>query len=199
MGDSMAHCNAQPRLTHSLAFMVREGSFPKKDWMRSNRAGKREEPPTSSTLLMSSTLRPAWSSAACSGLVTRLRMPAASSSNLSRVRWLLTSWSSMMHSTLSGASGLALRIFFSFSQAARKRSMARALLRTSSFLVAMISSAKWLTMTLSKSAPPRLRSHADDITRSLPFCSAITHTWSAISPTSTMTVWMGLSSGRSVL
>lgn len=29
MGDSMAHCRAAPRETHSLAFMVREGSLPK--------------------------------------------------------------------------------------------------------------------------------------------------------------------------
>ena len=56
MGDSMAQLSAQPRATHSFAFMVRLGSLPKSSRRMVSTAGTRDELPTISTLAMSSLL-----------------------------------------------------------------------------------------------------------------------------------------------
>ena len=64
-----------------------------------------------------------------------------------------------------------------FSQATRRRKLARALVRTSSLCFAWNSAAKWSNNTASKSRPPRLRSHACASTRSCPFFSATIETW----------------------
>ena len=45
----MAQLSAAPRDTHSLAFMVREGSAPRASLMMATSEGTRELPPTTST------------------------------------------------------------------------------------------------------------------------------------------------------
>mmetsp|Transcript_1081 Transcript_1081/g.3293 ORF Transcript_1081/g.3293 Transcript_1081/m.3293 type:complete len:244 (-) Transcript_1081:752-1483(-) len=199
MGDSMAHCSAAPRDTHSLAFRVRLGSFWKVSMSFAITKGTRELPPTSSTLLIWSSLTPA-SATACS-MVFTMRGPRdeQSSSNCSLLMAPLASTSFCRLSTKMVASVLPLSTFFSFSHARRSRKLERGLLLMSSLYLASNSFTKCSNSTSSKSRPPRLRSHAWDSTSSRPFLNDTTLTWSEEWPMSTKATTTGLSSGRSVL
>mmetsp|Transcript_25267 Transcript_25267/g.64215 ORF Transcript_25267/g.64215 Transcript_25267/m.64215 type:complete len:370 (+) Transcript_25267:1001-2110(+) len=198
-GDSMAHCSAAPRLTHSLALRVREGAF----WNTSSTIlasmGTRVEEPTTSTLEMSVTGTPLCASACSSTALKRGIMGSASSSNLSRVITPRTSLSSMMHSTLSAASALALRIFLTFSSAVRSLKDAFLLAAMSILFLALNSAQKCWNSSSSRSRPPRLESHAWLRTVSPVFLSDTTDTCVEVCPTSTNATCTGSFSGRSVL
>ena len=73
-----------------------------------------------------------------------------------------------------------------FSQAWRRRKLARALLLMSILCLAPNSEQKWLNRTSSKSLPPRLRSQACDSTRSWPFLKATIETCTPLRWISTM-------------
>mmetsp|Transcript_12507 Transcript_12507/g.44976 ORF Transcript_12507/g.44976 Transcript_12507/m.44976 type:complete len:349 (-) Transcript_12507:876-1922(-) len=126
-GESIAPWSAHPLATHSLALSVRPGTCPKNASSCAEMNGIRDALPTSSTAAMSSGTSPASLIAVVTGPMSFSSKPWESSSIFSRVMDDLTSTSSMMHSTLMGASGLALRIFFIFSIAIFKRNDARAL------------------------------------------------------------------------
>jgi len=112
VGDSMAHCSAQPRETHSLALSVRETGLPNTSSMMRATEGMRVEEPTTSTHAMSAGARPASASACASGERTRSSTGAASASKPSRFIVPRTSTSSIRHSMASCASELADRMRF---------------------------------------------------------------------------------------
>mmetsp|Transcript_57813 Transcript_57813/g.183327 ORF Transcript_57813/g.183327 Transcript_57813/m.183327 type:complete len:218 (+) Transcript_57813:1232-1885(+) len=143
VGESIAHCRAQPRDTDSDALRVRPPSLPNTEVMVVSTAGTREAEPTSSTEWMSSLERPESSRALARGFSTRSSTGLASSRNWSRSIWKETSLSSIRDSTLRGAEVLALRIFLSLSQAVRRRRDALWLLRTSILYFSLHASAKW--------------------------------------------------------
>mmetsp|Transcript_57811 Transcript_57811/g.183310 ORF Transcript_57811/g.183310 Transcript_57811/m.183310 type:complete len:207 (+) Transcript_57811:1232-1852(+) len=176
VGESIAHCRAQPRDTDSDALRVRPPSLPNTEVMVVSTAGTREAEPTSSTEWMSSLERPESSRALARGFSTRSSTGLASSRNWSRSIWKETSLSSIRDSTLRGAEVLALRIFLSLSQAVRRRRDALWLLRTSILYFSLHASAKWSNSASSKSRPPTFSSHAWARTRSSPFLKATTTT-----------------------
>mmetsp|Transcript_48780 Transcript_48780/g.120994 ORF Transcript_48780/g.120994 Transcript_48780/m.120994 type:complete len:235 (-) Transcript_48780:765-1469(-) len=158
-GLSIAACRAQPLATHSSKFNVFEQSRPKKVEMRLCTAGMRTLPPKISTTEMSSfemlwfVTAPSIASARTLSSFSRAGMHACKKS--SRSTMALTSMSSMKHSMLMGACGLALRTFLVFSQATSKRYMAFLLDNASIPCFSFHSAAKRFASNMSKSRPPK--------------------------------------------
>mmetsp|Transcript_7923 Transcript_7923/g.21920 ORF Transcript_7923/g.21920 Transcript_7923/m.21920 type:complete len:275 (+) Transcript_7923:1447-2271(+) len=195
----MAPWSAQPRATHSEALRVLEQGCLKKASSCEEMKGMRAALPTSSTDLMSSGIMPASDMAFLTGSIMRSRRSEDSSSIFSRVIFDATSVSSMMHSMLIGASGLAEITFFIFSTAVRSLCCARALVLMSIFLEALNSSQKWSIIVWSKDEPPRLRSYPVARTLSCDFVNLTTQTCMAEAPTSTNTTLWGSSPNSAVL
>mmetsp|Transcript_18688 Transcript_18688/g.31808 ORF Transcript_18688/g.31808 Transcript_18688/m.31808 type:complete len:221 (-) Transcript_18688:638-1300(-) len=184
-GESIAACRAQPLAMHSSKFSVLEHSRPKKAEMRCCTAGMRTDPPTISTVLISSFVRPDASKACAISLSSLSRAGAADSRKSARSTILLTSMSFMKHSMLMGACGLAERTFFVFSHATSSRYMAFLFVSASMPCFSFHSAAKRRPSSMSKSRPPSLRSHAVARTVSLPLMKPTMVTVVSIAPMST--------------
>mmetsp|Transcript_5158 Transcript_5158/g.17080 ORF Transcript_5158/g.17080 Transcript_5158/m.17080 type:complete len:213 (+) Transcript_5158:2011-2649(+) len=198
-GESIAHCRAHPLAMHSSKFSVLEHSLPKNSEMVFCTAGTRDEPPTISTVSMSSLVTPQpakASSTICCSLPIR---GAHSSRKMSRSIMPLTSMSSMKHSMEMGACGLDESTFFVFSAAVISRNHAFLLVCASMPCFSFHSAAKWSAITRVKSSPPRWRSVATERTVSLPLTKATIATVVSIAPQSTNATLVVLSGGRSVL
>mmetsp|Transcript_24514 Transcript_24514/g.70414 ORF Transcript_24514/g.70414 Transcript_24514/m.70414 type:complete len:256 (+) Transcript_24514:1130-1897(+) len=113
--ERIAACRAQPRATHSSAFMVVESSLPPKALEHiSLNHGTREAPPQISTASMEETGMPLAALAASSTSLTLFIMGLHMSSKSARVTLLPKSWSSMRHSQERLDSEFAERIFLVF-------------------------------------------------------------------------------------
>ena len=112
---------------------------------------------------------------------------------------LFTSMSSMKHSMLMGACGLAERTFFVFSAAVSRRYIAFLFDLASILCFSFHSAAKCSARIMSKSRPPRWRSHAVASTVSLPLTKLTMVTVVSIAPQSTKATLVALSAGMSVL
>ena len=100
---------------------------------------------------------------------------------------------------LIGACGLAERTFFVFSAATRRRYIAFLDECASILCFSFHSAAKWFARIMSKSRPPRWRSHAVARTVSLPLTKETMVTVVSIAPQSTKATCVSLSAGMSVL
>ena len=198
-GESIAHCSAHPLATHSSKLSVFDGSFPKKSDSRFWIAGTRHEPPTSSTLWMSSFVSPLASNAVSITFWKRSISGAHISRKSSRSIDPLTSMSSMNDSIAIGACGLAESTFFVFSAAVISRNHAFLFVVASILCFSFHSAAKVFEISSSNSRPPKWRSHAVASTVSFPLTNETTETVVSPAPTSVNTTFVGLSSGRSVL
>lgn len=155
VGLSIAHCNAHPRATHSLALSVRLGSLLKNPASTLAMAGTREPDPTSSTECSLSNPIPESATALLQGSTTLSSSLAHSFSKSSLRITPLTSFSSIRHSMFTTASAFALRTFFAFSHAALNLILAFTFPTTSILYLSLNSSAKCTNSTSSKSLPPR--------------------------------------------
>mmetsp|Transcript_25602 Transcript_25602/g.63062 ORF Transcript_25602/g.63062 Transcript_25602/m.63062 type:complete len:289 (+) Transcript_25602:1398-2264(+) len=203
-GLFIAHSSDAPRATLSAALSVCVTFFWKKAASCSRTAGMRLVPPTTSMQSICSLVRPASLRALSQVSLILPKSPPFMhiSSHCPRVSTPEQSLSSIMHSTLMGVSrstGLADRVFLSFSHCALSRSVGLKCVRASTPNLVLNSSEKCWKSTSSTSLPPKLRSHVCESTLSWPFLNATTETCMQLYPLSTMTTWRGLSSGRSVL
>mmetsp|Transcript_51869 Transcript_51869/g.130219 ORF Transcript_51869/g.130219 Transcript_51869/m.130219 type:complete len:239 (+) Transcript_51869:346-1062(+) len=198
-GLMMAHVSAAPRATASAAFMVKRSVLPVSSAITRCTAGTRMDPPTTSTAAMSASAMPEWSIARLMTARRRSKWGLQSSSSVSRVTIMRTSLSSMRHSRLSGACGLADSVFFTFSQPVSTRIHARVLVRTSILYFSLMASTRCVASAMSRSRPPKLESNSAALTSSVFLVNATTDTVVLAKPTSTNMTFMGLSSGRSVL
>mmetsp|Transcript_58395 Transcript_58395/g.130144 ORF Transcript_58395/g.130144 Transcript_58395/m.130144 type:complete len:212 (-) Transcript_58395:619-1254(-) len=199
-GLSIAACNAQPLAMHSSKLSVLEQSLPKNLETRACTAGMRTLPPNISTVETSSSEEsPHPSKASARSLSKRARAGSHDSRKSSRLIMLLTSMSSMKHSMLMGACGLALSTFLVFSQATKSRYIAFLFVRASIPCFSFHSAAKRSPRSMSKSRPPKWRSDAVDNTVNLPLMKDIMLTVVSMAPISTKATCVVLSAGMSVL
>mmetsp|Transcript_11261 Transcript_11261/g.28353 ORF Transcript_11261/g.28353 Transcript_11261/m.28353 type:complete len:241 (+) Transcript_11261:1074-1796(+) len=177
-GLSMAHCSAQPRLTHSSAFWVverpklsRDSSRPRTSEIFFLTARTRVDPPMISTAEILSMVSSLSSMARSRGACTRSTSGSMSLLNSSRESWPRRSVSLRRNSTLMLAmpTPSGVRVCLSFSQPLRSLSMALGLPSGSALCFSLNSAAKCLASTMSMSRPPRLGSLAEATMVSLPW------------------------------
>ena len=107
-GLSIAHCSAHPFAWHSSKLSVFDTSLPKNSEMRCCTSGMRTDPPTISTLEISSFASPQSAKASASSASSFVSSGAAVSRKRSRSIMPRTSMSSMKHSIAIGDCAFAL-------------------------------------------------------------------------------------------
>mmetsp|Transcript_77890 Transcript_77890/g.225275 ORF Transcript_77890/g.225275 Transcript_77890/m.225275 type:complete len:240 (+) Transcript_77890:1521-2240(+) len=196
-GERIAACNAQPRATLSSWFIVVDNCLPPRTSEQSFfTQGTRELPPTISTESICSGVNFDAAKADSNTAFTLAMAGAHIDSKSSRVIWLAKSASSIKHSTLTGASEFADKIFLVFMTASSSLKADFLLLSGSQPFFFSNCAAKARMRHSSSSRPPTL-SDFSQTTVNLPRTNCTTVTENNEWPMEQKATVMGLSGSKS--